>query len=354
MRSTHLAASGLGIALALAGVTAVCAAEPYHLVKTVRVGGSPHWQTLTFDETANRVFFSNGEEVTVLDAETANVVGRVPGIGDAHGLVLMPKLGKGYVANGDRGTVSVFDMHTLAVSEEIPTDGGTDELAFDPKSGRLYSMNGGAHDLSVIDLVKNKTVATIPLGGQPEMAVADGAGHLFVNVKSTGELAVIDTATNTIAHRYALPACDTPHGLGFDPKVDRLFMSCGGGQLLVLDPADGHTVALLKIGTESDTVQVDSRRGLVFSANATGTLSVVTIKGPQTFSVTEMKTDIGARIMTFSPLTGRLFIPTAALKETTPNTASPDQPRYRFQPDTVRMLVYDPAAAAAPRQQAKD
>lgn len=353
MRPNPLIALCLGVPLALAGSMTAAAADPYHLTRTVAVGGSPHWQTLAFDEAGDRVFFSNGQEVTVLDAKTGEVVGRVPGIGDAHGLVLLANTGKGYVANGDRGTVSVFDMHTLTVSDEIPADGGTDELAFDPKSGRLYSMNGGSHDLSVIDLGRNKSVVTIPLGGQPEMAVADGAGHLFVNVKSTGELAVIDTVTNTVTHRYAEPACDTPHGLGFDAKVDRLFMSCGGGQMLMLDPADGHVVAQQKISTESDTIQVDPRRRLVFSANATGTLSVATIKNPQAFSVTEMKTAIGARIMTFSPRTGRLFIPTAELKETIANETHPDQPRYRFIPDTVRLMVYDLAGAGG-HPQAKD
>ncbi|WP_068084881.1 YncE family protein [Novosphingobium rosa] len=345
-RSMLLAGMALACGLASTAVRADDAGHwPYRLAQTTPIPGGALWQGLAFEPASDRLFFAYGDHVDVMNATSGKLVGRIAGIGDAHGLVIRTATGRGYVSNGARGTVSEFDLATLKVLREIPADGGTDTLAFDAVSGHLFSMNGGSHDVSVLDLAGKDNIATIRLGGQPEMGGTDDSGHLFVNLKSTGEIVKIDTATNRITQRTAIPACERPHGVAYHPGVKRLFLSCGGGQMLVLDPADLHTVAQLPIAPGTDTVQIDAARNLVFSPNGTGSLSVVHVESADRFTVTEMPTAIGARTMTFSPRSGRLFLPTGDVTEASANPANPKSPDYAFHPNTLRMMIYDPAQA---------
>ena len=55
-----------------------------------------------------------------------------------------------------------------------------------------------------IDAKTGKVVGTIPLGGKPEFAVADGQGHLFVNIETTAEMAEIDAKNLTVIHRWPI------------------------------------------------------------------------------------------------------------------------------------------------------
>ena len=90
---------------------------------------------------------------------------------------------------------------------------------------------------------------------------------------------------------------------------------------MVVDAATGRNLASLPIGPRSDGVVVDSKRGLVFSAGALGTLSVVSIGAVDQYSVVRtIPTFFGGRNLTIDPATGDLFVSHGDMKLLTPTT----------------------------------
>ena len=50
----------------------------------------------------------------------------------------------------------------------------------------------GSKDATAIDVASGTVDGTIPLGGKPEFAVGDGAGHIYDNIEDTSEIVAID------------------------------------------------------------------------------------------------------------------------------------------------------------------
>jgi YVTN family beta-propeller protein len=327
----------IAAAAALFALTGAQAAD-YTISRTIPLGPPDKWDYLVFEPTKNRVYAAHGTEVTVVDVASGTVVGRVPGLASAHGVAIIPALGRGFAASGKTDKLVAFDLETLKPVGTIPAGSDPDALVYDPASGHLLVMDGDGNAVTVIDPGKSAVVATIPLKGQPEFGAVDGAGKLFVNIESTKELVRIDTATNKIEARWPIAACDAPHGLSIDVASHLLFPSCVNGIMLAVDDRDGHIVATLAIGKGSDATAVDTKNRLAFSSNGDGTLSVATISGPAAVATpVSVATAPGARTMAVDQGTGRLFMVTADVAGTpAPGT------RPNFTPGSVKLLVLDP------------
>ena len=98
----------------------------------------------------------------------------------------------------------VFDIHSLSVLARIRVGGNPDCIIYDPASRRIFTMNGDTRDTSVIDPVHESVFATVPMGGRPEFAVADGEGMIYDNIEDKNEVAVLDSKALTIKDRWPI------------------------------------------------------------------------------------------------------------------------------------------------------
>ena len=173
-----------------AGPQATASAPPK--VHKIPVGGEGGWDYLTVDPDARRLYVSRGDRVVVLDLDKEAVVGELADTPGVHGIAVASDLGKGFTSNGRDGSVTVFDLKTLKATGKVKASGTPDAILYDPASGRVFTFNHGTDDTTAID-AKSATVAgTLALGGEPEAAAADGAGHIFVNIRSKSEIAELD------------------------------------------------------------------------------------------------------------------------------------------------------------------
>ena len=335
----------LGAALLVSAGAASAADAPvsYSIVKQVALGGADKWDFVAFEPGAKHVLVSHGTEVTVVDGVTGAVVGHVPGLNTSHGVVAAPSLGRGFADSSNSKTVTMFDLKTLATLGTMPAGEDSDAMVFDPATKRVFVMDADGAAFTAIDAVAGKTIATVPLKGKPEMAVVDDAGHLFINLASTGELARVETSSLKIEQRWPLPGCQSPHGLAMDAKTKRLFISCVNAKLQVVSAEDGRQVASFPIGAGTDAADFDPVRHLAFSPNSDGTLSVVRENDPDAFeALPPVHTPLGARTMTLDPATGRIYLVTADVARSTPG-ANGGKPRISFVPGSVKLLILDPS-----------
>ena len=96
-----------------------------------------------------------------------------PGV---HGIAVAPKLGLGFTSNGRENKVSIFDLKTLKTNSKVDTGANPDAILYDDGQEEVYAFNGRANSATVFEAKTGKVVATIPLPGKPEFAVAYPAG----------------------------------------------------------------------------------------------------------------------------------------------------------------------------------
>ncbi len=326
-----------------AGRVGAASAGPsgYRLLETIHLGGDGRWDTLTFDAATRRLFISRETHVVVLDVDTANLVGEIPDTQGVHAIALVPDLGRGFTSNGRTDTVTIFDLRTLATTGHALAGQNPDALVYEPVSHDIFAMNGHSDDATVIHAATGAVIATIPLDGKPEFAVADGAGRVYVNLEDKSEVLQIDARARKVTARWPLAPCEGPSGLAMDTAHGRLFAGCANRVMVVVNADSGKVIATLPIGGGVDGTGFDPGAGLVFSSNGEGTLTVVRQDSPDVYRVLEdVPTQRGARTMTLDPTTQQVFLVTADFGPTPAPTADNPRPRPPILPDSFRVLVF--------------
>jgi YVTN family beta-propeller protein len=320
---------------------ALTAAPDAPKVHKIAVGGEGGWDYLSVDADARRLYVSRGDRVVVLDVDKETVVGELANTPGVHGVAIAAEFGKGFTSNGRDGTVTVFDLKTLKPTGSLKANGVPDAILYDPASKRVFTFNHRTDDTTAIDAESAKVVGTIACGGEPEAAVADGRGHIFVNVRSKSEIAEFDAKTLKVLNRYPLAPGTRPNGLGFDAKNRRLFSTCGNQKMIVVDADKGTVVAALDIGRGSDGCMFDASKGLAYSSNGgDGTVTVVGASGPDKYKVVStIKTQAGARTMTLDPKTHRLYLSAASPTPAPAGSQPKAKGRRGYAPGSFVILV---------------
>src|SRR6516162_5078065 len=211
----------------------------YHLIKKVSLGAAPgggeYFDYITVDPNARRLYLSHGTEVQVLDADKFTVLGTITGgLKRDHGIALVPDAGHGFITDGETGQVTIFDLKTLKTLGQIKAENDADFILYDPASNHIFTFNGSSKNSTVIDPEKGTVVATIPLGGAPEQAVADGKGTIYDNLEDTNEVIAIDSRELKVKSRWPVAPAGQPVSIAMDRKNQRLFVAGRNPKMLVM------------------------------------------------------------------------------------------------------------------------
>jgi DNA-binding beta-propeller fold protein YncE len=292
------------------------------VVKTFHVGGEGRWDYLTVDPAAKLLYVPRSTHTQIIRADTGKVVGDLKDTAGVHGVAIVPELGRGFTSNGRGNNVTVFDLKTMQPLGNVPTGLNPDAIIYDPASKRVIAFNGRSNDATVIvpdgDPAAKETVsATIPLGGKPESAASDGAGHVYVNLEDKSSIAAIDTKTMKVIATWKIEGGEEPSGLALDAAHHRLFSGCGGNQVMaVLDAETGKTLGTLPIGKNVDFCTFDPGTGEAFASCGDGTLTVAKETAAGKFEAVQVvRTPQGARTMGLDPTTHTLYLPTAEFEK---------------------------------------
>ena len=317
----------------------------YHLLKKYELGAAPggkeYWDYITFDAPTRRLFISHNTEVKVVNADNGSIIGNIPDLRRVHGIALVPGLGRGFISDGGADEAVVFDVKSLKVTGHIKTGGNPDCILYDPASKHIFTMNGKSNNASVIDAATATVVATIPMGGRPEYAVADGKGMIYDNIEDKDEVMALDSRTNTVKARWPIAPSGGATAMDMDVQHRRLFIGGRNKVLAIMNADSGKVLQTFPIGDGVDTNIYEPETGLLFTATREGTLHAFNEDTPGKFSVVEnVKTEFGARNMALDPKTHRLFIDTADFAPAAAPTAEQPKPQPTPVSGTFRLLVY--------------
>lgn len=346
-KSTH-AVFPLSLAILISGFgqaqPATCApsdALAYHVSQTFHVGGEGGWDYLTVDPGHKLLFVPRSTHTMVLDANTGKTVADIPGQKRNHGVAIVPGAGRGFITDGEDGSVIVFDLKTYSALGKIKTADDSDGIIYDPASGKVLVVCGDAGVMIPIspdlDPVAGKADNAVELGGKPEFLAADGQGKAYINLVDKDQVAVVDTKAMKVLNKWSTTPGGSPVGMAMDVERHRLFIGCRKPQkLIVMNADDGKVLADLPIGAGVDATKFD---GDAFASCGDGTLTVARETAPGKFEVVQtVQTPRGARTMGIDPSTHSLYLPTAELE---PPSAGQTRPRPK--PGTFMIVVVSPS-----------
>jgi len=330
MNQTFLRAA-VWVLSALAGGAALSAqTAPYHVVKTIPLGGEGGWDYLFADSAGQRLYVSHSTRVEVVDLVRDTALAVIPNTPGVHGIAIATELGRGFTSNGRDSTVTIFDLKTLATLGTVNVGGrNPDAIVYDPDSRRVFTMNGGSGTATAIDAATGAVAGTVALNGRPEFAAADGRGRIYVNLEDSSAIVSFDARSLQVQQRWSLAPCEEPSGLAMDRAHRRLFSGCGNSLMAVSDADAGKVVATVAIGRGVDANAFDPATGLAFaSCGADSVLTVVHEDDPGHYTVVgNVPTRRGARTMALDLATHRVFLSTAQFGP--PPAPTPERPRPR-------------------------
>ena len=311
MKTNHSGLTGL---LALSGLVAFAsaafaqAAKPYSIVNSTQTPGSGGTDYVYADNADRQLYIPRGSQVLVFDLDTLKSAGSISNA-RARGVAVDPKSGHGFCSSSP---VVMWDTKTLDTIKTIPVEGGPDGILFEPLTERIYVFSHRAPNATVIDGKDGTVVGTIDLGGAPEQAQSDGAGHLYVDLEDKDQIAVVDVNTRKVTAKYDLAGKGGgPGGLCLDAKNHILFVMCHTPQTcVILNADDGKILDTLPIGNGTDGGGFNPNTMEAFSSQGRdGTLTIIKENSPTDFAVEQtVKTKPGARTSTLDTKNNNIIL----------------------------------------------
>jgi DNA-binding beta-propeller fold protein YncE len=323
--------------LLLAASLPALAQTNWDVKKTLPIGGQGSWDYLTVDPATHRLFVPRSTHTLVIDAGSGKTLGDIPGQKNAHGVAIVPELGRGFITDGGGdGAIIIFDLKTYATLGKIAAQPDADGIIYDPAIGRVLVVSGDKGVLMSfkpdIDPTNGKLDAPIALGGAPEFLASDGKGKIYINLEDKNEVAVVDFKAAKVVARWPVAPGGKPVGMAIDTKTHRLFIGCRKPQKLIVMSADnGKVLSDLPIGAGVDATKFDA--GQAFASCRDGSLAVARETSPGKFEIVQtVKTPQGARTMGTDPTTHTIYLPTAEFE-----TGSTGKPAAK--PGTFMIVV---------------
>jgi YVTN family beta-propeller protein len=319
-------------------VSALPAAAQYRVLDHWKLTDAGWWDYLLADSPAHRIYITRGDHVDVVDTTTGKLTGTISGLHGTHGVALDTAGKLGYISDGGGNAVVVFDRSTLATVATIAVGTNPDCIIYEPATQTVWAFNGRSKDISVIDAATQKVVATIPVPGKPEFAVADGKGTVFNNIEDKNEVIRIDARAHKITAEWP-SGCDSPSGLAFDAAGNRLFPVCDGKKMSVIDANSGKVLANPAIGDGPDAAGWSADHKLAFASCGEGVLSVIDAGSADYKTAQTLPTQRGARTMAYDAGADRIYLVTAEFGPRPEPTPENPRPRPAMVPGSFTVLV---------------
>jgi YVTN family beta-propeller protein len=200
---------------------------------------------------------TDGTKIDVIDVASGKVTGEID---FDHGVrphcAVFSSDGMLYVTTEIDHSITVIDPKTLKIVGSIPTGQPESHMLTIAHDGlRGYTANVGPGTVSVLDMKARKTLAVIPVSGNTQrIAISNDDKWVLTSDQTQPRLAMIDTATNSVAHWVKLDGL----GYGGAPSRD------GRWFLLAIPEANKVDVIDLKNMTLAQSVDVGKSPQEVF------------------------------------------------------------------------------------------
>ena len=202
-----------------------------------------------------------GKAITAIDPKTLKFIGEIStGQPESHMLAVSHDGKWGYTANVGPGTVSVLDLTPKATGswknpvKVIPISGNTQRISISVDDKLVFTSDQTKPQLAVIDTATNTIRKWVPLeaSGYGTAPTPDGR-WLLVPMESVDKIAVVDLKTLTVAKNIELAKGTHPQEALVRPDGKIAYVSCDhSGQVAEIDTATWTVKRMFDTGKVSD------------------------------------------------------------------------------------------------------
>jgi YVTN family beta-propeller protein len=188
-----------------------------------------------------RVLQTNSTDtmVHVIDPATNGIVGVIPGIPVAHGVVAAPDGSRIYVSGEAETALKVIDAHTLAVVKTIPLSARPNNLSITPDGKKVYvGIIAAPGAIDVVDTQKLEKVKTVAVpGGIHNIYVTPDGKNVVAGSIAGRRLTGLDTSTDEEVWAWEGEAIrPMTISANADGSTDKIFIQVSGHHgFVVLD-----------------------------------------------------------------------------------------------------------------------
>lgn len=152
-------------------------------------GAGPSVTGLALDGKNSKLFAINFKtsNIVAIDLKTKNVIDSFPSGGEkAINLDFDAKRNRLYIAHTGSGSVSVLDANTGEVVKSVETGKGALGIRYSPANDIIYVANRGAQTVTIIDAKDYSVKANLEAGSLPNTIVVDQNGVAYTSHKANG------------------------------------------------------------------------------------------------------------------------------------------------------------------------
>lgn len=218
---------------------------------------------------------------------------QLPGLFAVYGVGVDDANGNVWVTNTRQNTLAVYKQADLTVVKQFEpglVDHARDVLV-DSQQGKAYASPVGKPQVAVFDAKAAAFSKNIPIQSTlrgpnakdfspMSLALNEASSRLFV-VSSGGEVAIINTKTDTVEKVFAVDGVVSASGVAYDAKTDRVFVAAqGSDNVVIVDAKSGKALHNVKVGGGTLNVAFDPVRGLAYASNrASDTVTILDANG---------------------------------------------------------------------------
>jgi len=266
---------------------------------------------MAIDIGRKRLFIAElgNNSVDVIDLSEGRPIHRFSGLREPQGIGYAAAANLVVVANAGDGTVRMFQGESFAPLGLIALGDDADNVRLDPGTGAVF-VGYGSGGLAIIDPKSRTKIADISLPAHPEAFQIDpDAGRAFVNVPDAGQIAVVDLEKRRQLASWRVPGLSANFPMALDSARSVLAtVFRRPSRLVLLDARTGGITGKLPVCADADDVFFDAKRERIYVSCGSGEIAVFQRDGGTYRPLTSVATASGARTSLFVPQLDRLFV----------------------------------------------
>lgn len=249
------------------------------------------------------------DSVDVVDLSAGKIVHRITGLSEPQGVGYSDQADLVLVANAGDGSVRLFHAGNLAPAGTIRLGEDADNVRVDRRSG-LVVVGYGSGGLALIDPISRTKVAEIGLPAHPEsFRIGSNGDRAFVNMPDARQIAVVDLKARRVLGHWITDDLGANFPMAMDSAAGLLAVAFRSPPTLAMfDYGSGKLRSRAATCRDADDVFFDEQRQRIYVTCGSGEVAVFQFAGGSIRPLHSVATSPGARTSLFVPELDRLFV----------------------------------------------
>lgn len=301
--------------LALFLLLAACsgtAAEPFVREASIPLGDvAGRIDHLTFDPTRGHIAVAElgNDSVAVVNLETRSVIERITGMDEPQGIAYVTPTDLIAVANGGDGSLRFYRGADFSEAGRIDLGSDADNVHVIANSSRVL-VGYGAGGIAVVDTRSMRVTSRVSLPAHPEgLRLSPDGRHAYVNLPGAEQIAVVDILAGEQSDSFAFTGLRANFPMAVNRNGDELAsVFRRPPRLGLIDPESGALRWSHQTCSDADDVFFDPRRERIYVSCGAGAVDVFERTDGGYRDLGRTQTAAGARTALFVPELDRLYV----------------------------------------------